>query len=75
MSKPLMNIIAGVIFLIMGLVFGIYRKQLADRTSDFWYRFLQIRYGQKGYELGFLIAGIISVAFGFLTLFQIIRFR
>lgn len=75
LSKTVINLIGGIIFIIMGLAFVILRKQLSHRTTDFYYNLLHVQFGEKGYKVGFLIAGIFFVVFGFLTVFQILRFK
>lgn len=75
MNKTSIDIIGGVIAVIIGLVFAIFHRQLAHKTADFYYRFLHVQFGEKGYKIGFLLFGIVFIIFGFLAIFQVVRFK
>ncbi len=72
MNNISIDTIGGVIFAIMGLCFSKWHKRLGQWTSDFYFKLLNIRFSIKGYQIGFLIGGIIFSIFGLLLIFQII---
>ncbi len=75
MNKLMVNTIGGIVFIIMGLCFVIYHKQLGHKTFDFYYRLLHINLSEKGYQIVFLVCGMVFAIFGLLSLLQIIRFK
>jgi len=65
--------IGGVIFVVLGLIFSIYHIQLGHRTAKFYYKLLGIHFSEKGYQIGFLLCGIIFIIFGLLSMLRIIN--
>ena len=69
------NTIGSIIFIVIGLVFAIFHKQLGHKTSDFYFKLLHINFSEKGYQIVFLVCGIVFITFGILTIFHIIRLK
>jgi hypothetical protein len=69
MSEGSIDILGGIFFIVIGLWFSLYYKQLGKRTAELW----NMRFGLKGYQIGFLISGIAFVVFGFLSFIGIIK--
>jgi len=65
------EIIGGIIFVVLGLYSSIYHKQLGQRTAELW----NMRFGVKGYQIGFLIIGMAFIIFGLLSTVGVIRTR
>lgn len=70
-----MNNLAGILFVILGLTFLIFYKRLAHGTAMFYYRLLQVKFSEKGYQIAFLLGGIGFLVFGLLSLFRLIKFK
>jgi len=66
------NTIGGVIFVVLGLILAIYHIQLGHRTAEFYYKLLRIHFSEKGYQISFLLSGIIFIIFGLLLMLHII---
>lgn len=75
MNKTTLDTIGGIIIMIMGLAFAIFHKQIAHRTAAFYYKLLHVHFSEKGYQIGFLVVGIVFAVFGLLSIFQIIKIR
>jgi hypothetical protein len=75
MNKTYIDILGGYFFIIMGLLLVIFRKQIAQKTVDFYYELFHAQFTQKGYEVGFLLIGLFFAIFGFLTILGFIKFR
>ena len=75
MNKTMTDAIGGIIFIIIGLWFAIYHKNLGNKTSQFYYRLFHIKFSEKGYEILFLVCGVSFFIFGLLSVFYIIRFK
>jgi putative Ca2+/H+ antiporter (TMEM165/GDT1 family) len=75
MRKENIDLIGGLIFTLMGLWFLTGYKKLGQKTSDFYFHLLSVRFSAKGYQSGFFIAGICFTIFGLLLLFGIIHTR
>jgi hypothetical protein len=74
MNKVVIELIGGAIFVIMGLVFALFHKPIAQRTAAFYYKFLHVHFSERGYQIVFLLVGIVFVAFGLVSIFQTIEF-
>jgi len=70
-----MDILGGIISVIIGLCFVAFYKQLGHKTAEFYYRLFHIQFSEKGYQIGFLVIGIIFGIIGLLSVLHIIRFR
>ena len=75
MNKTEISILQGVMFLIMGIIFGYFYKELGKKTSNFYFKVLKIRFSEKGYQFIFLMGGVIFFIVGLLTVFQLITFK
>jgi len=71
----MINAIGGSIFICLGLIFAIFSIQIGHRTSIFYYKLLHVHFSEKGYQITFLLIGIIFVFLGLLSVFQIIKFK
>lgn len=69
------NTIWGIIFLGGGLYFAIFHRKIASRTAEFYYKLLGVRFSEKGYQIGFLVAGVCSAIFGLLAVLKLIKIR
>jgi|GEM_PF-5523686 len=69
MIKPIMSISA----IIFGFLLLVFCKMFAKMTSDFYYYLLHYRFKENHYQVGFILAGVLFVIFGFLSLFGIIK--
>ena len=69
------NIIPGIIFVVMGMVFTAFSQKLAKKTADLYDRLLHARFSEKGYHVAFLVVGLLFLVFGLLSLFGVIRFE
>jgi hypothetical protein len=75
MNKDLIGILGGSVLIIVGLVLAVFHKKIAYKTSDFYFRLLHIKFPERGYEIGFLVVGILFIILGILSAFKIIRFK
>ncbi|RLG24214.1 hypothetical protein DRN85_08030 [Methanosarcinales archaeon] len=75
MDGILFDRLVGGFLTIMGLLFWIFHKRLANKTADFYYKLLHIQFSETGYKIGFLVGGISFFIFGLLAVFGIIRFK
>ncbi len=65
--------IGGIIFIILGVIFAIFYRQVAKNTVAFYYRLLHVYFSEKGYQIGFIITGIVFIIFGILFVFGVIK--
>ena len=70
----MINSVGAIFFILFGLFFIFFHFRLSNFAINFWHkRFPRLKIWQKGYEVFFLVAGIVFVAFGLLVILQIIR--
>lgn len=69
----MINVIINIVSIIFGLLMIVFCKNFAIGTSNFYYNLFHLRFSEKGYQIAFLIAGIVFIVFGVLSLFGIIR--
>jgi len=74
-SKVMINTIMDIACIIFGLSLLIFHKWLGLRTSNFWYKIVPIRISEKGYEIGFLIVGILFIILGLISLLGFIHYK
>jgi len=67
--------LGGMIFVLMGLCFSVLHKQIGDGAAQFWDRVLGIHFSERGYRIGFLLIGILLVAFGLRLIISSIWFK
>ena len=74
MSKETMkmNMIGDLIFIALGLWFMIGWRYLGQRTSDFYFKWLKMRFSVRGYQFGFFFIGLCFLAFGLLSILGIL---
>lgn len=75
MNKITIDAIGGAIFIVLGLIFVICHIQIAHRTAEFYYRLLRLHFSERGYQICFLLMGIIFIILGLLFLLRIIKFK
>jgi len=66
------DLVGGIIFLAMGLVFAAFHRGFAHLTDEFWFKVMGVHYGEQIYRIGFLLGGIAFMIFGVLALLQIL---
>lgn len=69
----MINTLGGIIFIILGGMLAIFHRQIASRTSVFYYRLLHVHFSEKGYQIAFVIAGMVFIIFGILSICGIIK--
>jgi len=69
------NAVGSIVLISLGSIFLIFSKQIARKTSNFYYKLLRINFSEKGYQIVFLLVGIIFVIIGLLYILQIIKFK
>jgi hypothetical protein len=72
-TQPMMNIVGGILFVMMGLTCGIFYKNFGCKTSDFYYKILNIRFSIKGYQVFLLASGIVFIICGLLNIIRSVR--
>ena len=67
--------IMSIVFIIFGILMVVFCKKIAKHTSDFYYNLLHHRFSVTGYQIAFLMGGIVFVLLGILSLLKIIEWR
>jgi hypothetical protein len=75
MTKQTINTLMTIFTIGLGLWLAIFSKHHARKTAEFYHRLLNITYNVKGYQVAFLLGGIVFIMFGLLILFGIVRFK
>lgn len=73
MSKDIIDVCGGIVFIIMGLLFAVFSGKLADRTSGFYFRMFHLSFSQAGYRIVFIVIGTCFLLFGSFQVFNVIR--
>ncbi|MFH1094321.1 MAG: hypothetical protein V1739_09270 [Candidatus Omnitrophota bacterium] len=74
MDRQTIDIIGNIFLVILGFGAAIFHKYIAKITVEQHYKLLHIRFSEKGYEITFLLAGIMFITIGVLSIFGIIKF-
>ena len=74
MQIGLINKMAGVFFIFLGLGFTIFNKAIAKFAIMMWRKNFQIKPPSEfGYQISFLIIGVVFIIFGFFYLLGIFK--
>ena len=74
MQTELIDKLGNTFFILFGLCLMIFHKQMANFAIEMWQKNLKINPPNRmGYQLGFLIGGIIFIIFGILSLLGILK--
>lgn len=72
----MIDFIGGIYSILFGLFFVICHSKLGEIAINLWdKRFPRIKIWRKGYNVSFLIAGIVFFVFGLLIVFQAIKLK
>lgn len=69
------NLLGAIFFVILGLFFSLFHKMIGRLTTEFQYKLLHIHFSEKGYQISFIVIGIVFVVFGILSLLGVIKSR
>jgi hypothetical protein len=69
------GLIRSSITIILGIIAIVFSKRFAKDTSDFYYNLLHHRFSEKGYQIAFIIGGIVFIFLGILSLSGIIKYK
>ncbi len=75
MNKSTIDILAGIVFIVMGIWFITCYKSLANKTVRFQFKTFHMHYKDKPWQFVFLVGGMAFTVFGFLLAFRIIQTR
>ena len=70
-----MNSLGAIYIILCGLFFLFFNKMIGRSTAEFQYKLLHMHFSEKGYQISFIIGGIIAIVFGILSLLGVIKFR
>lgn len=71
----MINTIGVTIIVMAGVLFVIFHKAFGRRTAEFYYKLSHVHFSEKGYQIGFLLIGLVFIVFGLLSLLQVIKFK
>lgn len=70
----MIDFIGGIFFILFGFFLVLFHSKLGKIAINLWdKRFPLIKIWRKGYNISFLVAGILFFIFGMLVAFQIIK--
>jgi hypothetical protein len=72
MNESFIDTIGGVFFLLVGLYSSIFYKRIGRLAVGFQYKIIHRHFNETGFQICFLLGGIIFVILGILTLLRII---
>jgi len=76
LEEQMINSIMALVIMISGIYMIIFHKSAGQKTAEFWAKITpSLCWGVKGYQISYLIGGIIFVVFGLLALTGIIKFK
>lgn len=75
MTKNAIDVLGAITLIAAGFLFAFFHKSIGEKTADFQYRILRVRFSNKGYQVSFLIYGVIFIILGLLHLVGILRFK
>jgi len=70
MEKTTFKVIAGIIYIVIGLLFSIYYRQIGQWVSDFYYKWHHIKFSVRVFQVAFLILGMFFILLGLLIAFN-----
>ncbi len=71
MSYAIMDIF----ILVLGIWLTFFHKRLGHKAAEFYFKFLHIRFNERGYQIGFFIGGLFFIVIGILSLLGVVHFR
>lgn len=61
--------------LVLGVFMVVLRLRLSKQAVEWQHWLLGVRFSQRGYEISFVVTGVIFMIFGVLVLLQVVRFK
>lgn len=73
MNELSFDIIGSIFFMVFGLLLSLFHKRIGVLAAEYQYKLFRIHFNPVGYQVSFLLAGVIFVALGILDFFQVIK--